>query len=407
MSDAFERSVELHRRLRGKLSVESKVALETRDDLSLAYTPGVARPCELITGDEMESFELTTRGNTVCVLSDGTAVLGLGDIGPAAAMPVMEGKACLFKAFAGVDAVPLCVDVPEGDEGTAQLIAIAKAIAPTFGGINLEDIAAPRCFAVEAALQDIGIPVMHDDQHGTAIVLLAALINAAKVVGKEIGDLRVVINGAGAAGTAIAKLLRCVEHESDVCVSVREVIVCDSKGVIGPGRDDLNGDKKQLLAFTNLAGRSGTVHDALKGADVFIGVSKGDLLDRDDVRSMADDAIILAMANPVPEILPDEARAGGAAVIGTGRSDFPNQVNNVLAFPGLFRGALDALATRIDGRMKLACVHALAGAVGTPSGEKILPDALDKSVAPIVAKAVARAAVESGLSRAAVGASSR
>ncbi len=404
MSDAFERSVKLHREKRGKLSVECKVALNTREDLSLAYTPGVARPCELIAGDEMESFELTTRGNTVCVLTDGTAVLGLGNIGPAAAMPVMEGKACLFKVFAGVDAAPLCVRVPEGDEGTCRLIEIARAIAPTYGGINLEDIAAPRCFAVESALQDIGIPVMHDDQHGTAIVLLAALLNAARVVGKEIRDLRVVINGAGAAGTAIARLLRCVEHAPDVCVSVREVVLCDSKGVIGPDREDLNEEKRSLLAFTNLVGRSGSVQDAIRGADVFIGVSKGNLLDGDDVRTMADDAIILAMANPTPEILPDEAKRGGAAVIGTGRSDFPNQVNNVLAFPGLFRGALDARATRIDGRMKLACVHALADAVGEPSAEKILPDPLDSSVAPLVARAVARAAEESGLSRAAVGA---
>ncbi len=399
MSDSYQQSAELHRKHHGKLAVQCKVPLETRDDLSRAYTPGVARPCEIIHTDTNESFDLTMRGNSVCVLTDGTAVLGLGNIGPAAAMPVMEGKACLFKAFADIDAIPLCVKVPDGDEGTRQLIEIARAIAPSYAGINLEDIAAPRCFAVEDALQDIGIPVMHDDQHGTAIVLLAALINAMRVVGKEFTDARVVINGAGAAGTAIAKLLRCVDHEADVCVSVKEVIMCDSKGIIGPDRNDLNDEKQALLGFTNRPGLSGSVHDAMRGADVFIGVSVGNLLTADDVRLMNDDAIILAMANPTPEITPDEARKGGARVIGTGRSDFPNQVNNVLAFPGLFRGALDARATRIDGRMKLACVHALANAVENPTPDQILPDPLDRSIAPLVAKAVEQAAIESGLSR--------
>ena len=399
MSDVFEQSVELHRRNGGKLGVVSKVPLDTREDLSLAYTPGVARPCEIIRDDALESFELTMRGNSVCVLTDGTAVLGLGNIGPAAAMPVMEGKACLFKTFADIDAIPLCVQVPEGDAGTQQLIEIAKAIAPSYAGINLEDIAAPRCFAVEDALQEIGIPVMHDDQHGTAIVLLAALINATRVVGKDLADLRVVINGSGAAGTAIAKLLRCVDHEADVCISVREVIICDSKGIISPDRKDLNDEKQALLGFTNRAGISGSVHDAIKNADVFIGVSVGNLLDADHVRSMNKDAIILAMANPTPEILPDEARKGGAAVIGTGRSDFPNQVNNVLAFPGLFRGAMEVKASRINGRMKLACVHALANAVEHPSADQILPGPLDRSIAPLIAKAVAQAARESGLSR--------
>jgi malate dehydrogenase (oxaloacetate-decarboxylating) len=399
MSDVFEQSVELHRRNGGKLGVVSKVSLDTREDLSLAYTPGVARPCEIIRDDALESFELTMRGNSVCVLTDGTAVLGLGNIGPAAAMPVMEGKACLFKAFADIDAIPLCVQVPEGDAGTQQLIEIAKAIAPSYAGINLEDIAAPRCFAVEDALQEIGIPVMHDDQHGTAIVLLAALINATRVVGKDLADLRVVINGSGAAGTAIAKLLRCVDHEADVCISVREVIICDSKGIISPDRKDLNDEKQALLGFTNRAGISGSVHDAIKNADVFIGVSVGNMLNADHVRSMNKDAIILAMANPTPEILPDEARKGGAAVIGTGRSDYPNQVNNVLAFPGLFRGAMEVKASRINGRMKLACVHALANAVEHPSADQILPNPLDRSIAPLIAKAVAQAARESGLSR--------
>jgi malate dehydrogenase (oxaloacetate-decarboxylating) len=397
MSDYSTESVDLHRTNKGKVSIECKVPLLSRDDLSRAYTPGVARPCEMIRDNPDESFSLTMRGNSVCVLTDGTAVLGLGNIGPAAAMPVMEGKACLFKSFGDIDAVPLCVDVPEGDAGTQQLIAIAKAIAPSYAGINLEDIAAPRCFAVEDALQDIGIPVMHDDQHGTAIVLLAAMINAMKVVGKSFSDARVVINGAGAAGTAIAELLRCVDHEADVCVSVKEVIMCDSKGIISPDRTDLNEEKKQLLRFTNRPGISGSVKDAIRGADVFVGVSVGNLLDADDIRTMNDDAIIFAMSNPTPEITPDEARRGGAKVIGTGRSDFPNQVNNVLAFPGIFRGAIDARATRISSRMKLAAAHALADAVGEPSPDRVIPDPLDKSIADRVATAVRHAVGESSI----------
>jgi len=394
MTDYNTESVDLHRTNKGKVSIECKVPLLSRDDLSRAYTPGVARPCEMIRDNPAESYNLSMRGNSVCVLTDGTAVLGLGNIGPAAAMPVMEGKACLFKAFADIDAIPLCVEVPEGDEGTQRLIDIAKAIAPSYAGINLEDIAAPRCFAVEDALQDIGIPVMHDDQHGTAIVLLAAMINAMKVVGKSFADARVVINGAGAAGTAIAELLRCVDHEADVCVSVKEVIMCDSKGIISPDRADLNDEKKQLLKFTNRPGISGSVKDAIRGADVFVGVSVGNLLDADDVRTMNDDAIIFAMSNPTPEITPDEARKGGAKVIGTGRSDYPNQVNNVLAFPGIFRGAIDARATRISSRMKLAAAHALAEAVGDPTPERIIPDPLDRSIADKVAAAVRHAANE-------------
>ena len=395
MTDYNTESVDLHRTNKGKVSIECKVPLLSRDDLSRAYTPGVARPCEIIRDNPAESYNLSMRGNSVYVLTDGTAVLGLGNIGPAAAMPVMEGKACLFKAFADIDAIPLCVDVPKGDEGTQRLIDIAKAIAPSYAGINLEDIAAPRCFAVEDALQDIGIPVMHDDQHGTAIVLLAAMINAMKVVGKSFTDARVVINGAGAAGTAIAKLLRCVDHESDVCVSVKEVIMCDSKGIISPDRTDLNDEKKELLKFTNRPGISGSVKDAIKDADVFVGVSVGNLLTADDIRTMNDDAIIFAMSNPTPEITPDEARKGGAKVIGTGRSDFPNQVNNVLAFPGIFRGAIDARATRITSRMKLAAAHALADAVGDLTPDRVIPDPLDKSIADKVAAAVKHAAEHS------------
>lgn len=388
MSDIYERSVALHRANRGKLAVAAKVPLATAEDLSLAYSPGVAGPCEAIVADEAESFALTMRGNAVAVLSDGSAVLGLGDIGPAAALPVMEGKAALFKVFADVDAVPLCVDI-ESDE---QLIAVARAIAPSFAGINLEDIAAPRCFVVEEALQDLGIPVFHDDQHGTAIVLLAALTNGARVVGKPLSEMRVVINGAGAAGSAIAKILRCVGLDPAVCIGVKEVLICDSKGIISPERTDLNPFKRGLLEHTNGSAQPGSLRDALRGADAFIGVSKGNLLNGDDVKRMASDPIILAMANPTPEIMPDVAKAAGAAVIGTGRSDFPNQVNNVLAFPGLFRGALDAGAKRITGRMKLAVVHALAELVETPTAEMILPHPLDKAVAPRVARAVVEAA---------------
>ncbi|MEO1237229.1 MAG: NADP-dependent malic enzyme [Planctomycetota bacterium] len=384
----YEASVAMHRAAGGKLGVVGKVPLETARDLSLAYSPGVAGPCEAIAADAAESFALTMRGNTVAVLTDGSAVLGLGDIGPTAAMPVMEGKAALFKAFADVDAVPICADVGSDDE----LIALARAIAPGFGGINLEDIAAPRCFAVEEALQDLGIPVFHDDQHGTAIALLAALSNAARVVGKPIESMRVVINGAGAAGSAIAKILRCVGHEPGVCIAVADVLVCDSRGIVSPDRDDLNAFKRGLLAYTNAAGRSGGLGDALRGADAFIGVSKGNLLTARDVRTMAADAVILAMANPTPEIMPGEAKRGGAAVVGTGRSDLPNQVNNVLVFPGLFRGALDARAPRITAAMKLAAVRSLADAVESPAAERILPDPLDKAVADRVAAAVRQAA---------------
>ena len=385
---AAQQSMALHARHRGKIQTGLKVPLDTRDDLSIAYTPGVAAPCEAIAADVSRSFDLTCRGNTVAIVTDGSAVLGLGNIGPEAAMPVMEGKAALFKAFADVDAWPICLATQETDE----IIAAVRAIAPGFGGSNLEDIAAPRCFEIEDSLQDLGIPVFHDDQHGTAIVLLAGLLNAAKVVGRPIEEMRVVISGAGAAGTSIARLLRCVHQDPSVCVPVRDVIVCDSKGAIHARRTDLNHEKTGLLAYTNRESRVGILKDVLVGADVFVGVSKGGLLDADDVRTMAADPIILAMANPVPEIMPGEAVAAGAAVVGTGRSDFPNQVNNVLAFPGIFRGALAARAPRITPAMKLAAAHALADAVGNPSPERILPDPLDKSVAPIVAQAVRDAA---------------
>ena len=390
MSDYFERSLIIHEQLRGKLGIQSRMPIVSRDDLSIAYTPGVARPCEAIASDISRTRDLTIKRNTVAVVSDGSAVLGLGNIGPNAAIPVMEGKAILFREFAGIDAWPICVDTQESDE----IIETVRRIAPVFGGVNLEDISAPRCFEIEQRLQDLGIPVFHDDQHGTAIVLLAGLINAAKVVGRELTDLRIVINGAGAAGTAIARLLRCVGHDPNVCVPVKDVIVCDSRGAIHRDRDDLSEYKRELLGYTNRGSRVGSLPEVVKDADVFIGVSKGDLLNTDNIRSMAGDAIVLAMANPIPEIMPEDAHAGGAAVVGTGRSDFPNQVNNVLVFPGIFRGALDSGASQITEEMKVTAARALAGCVEVPTADRILPDPLDRTVAPRVAEAVARAALD-------------
>ena len=383
-----ERSLIIHEQLRGKIGVNTKLKVESQDDLSIAYTPGVAAPCEAIAAHPEKVWDLTIKRNSVAIVSDGSAVLGLGNIGPEAAIPVMEGKALLFKQYADIDAWPICL----ATQDSSEIIETVRRIAPVFGGVNLEDISAPRCFEIEDALQDLGIPVFHDDQHGTAIVLLAGLLNAAKVVGKETTDLTVVINGAGAAGTAIAKLLRCVGHDPAVCAPVKEIIVCDSKGAIHSGRTDLNPEKLALLEFTNQGQHSGSVQDVLKGADVFVGVSKGGILSADDVREMNKDAIILAMANPLPEIMPDEAKAGGAAVVGTGRSDFPNQVNNVLAFPGIFRGALEAKAKQISPEMKIAAAHALAASVSEPTADRILPSPLDSTVAPIVAAAVAEAA---------------
>ena len=390
MGDIYERSVVIHEQLRGKIGIVSKVPIEGQDDLSIAYTPGVARPCEVIAADPERARDLTIKHNTVAVVSDGSAVLGLGNIGALAAIPVMEGKALLFKEFANIDAWPICLDTQD----TQQVIETVRRIAPVFGGINLEDFAAPHCFEIENALQDLGIPVFHDDQHGTAIVLLAALLNAGRVLDRELSDMRVVVSGAGAAGTAIARMLRCVNLDPTVCVPVRDIIVCDSKGIINRGRDNLSLEKQELLGYTNRDGRSGSLQDALSGADVFIGVSKGNTVSVDDVRSMAGGPVILAMANPIPEIMPEDARSGGAAIVGTGRSDFPNQVNNVLAFPGIFRGALDAGAGQIDGAMKLAAAHALAAAVDTPTPDQILPTPLDRTVAPKVAAAVARAVGE-------------
>lgn len=391
MSDYFERSVIVHEQLRGKIGVINKMPIESQDDLATAYTPGVARPCELIAADGSRARDLTIKHNTVAVVSDGSSVLGLGNIGALAAIPVMEGKALLFKEFANIDAWPICLDTQD----TNEIVTTVRHLAPVFGGINLEDIAAPRCFEVEDRLQDLGIPVFHDDQHGTAIVLLAALLNSMRVLGRDLTNMRVVINGAGAAGTAIARLLRCVNFDPNICNPVKDVIVCDSKGAIYKERPGLTPEKEALLAYTNRENRSGTLQEVLPGTDVFIGVSRGDLLKADDIRTMAADPIILPMANPIPEIMPDQARAGGAVIVGTGRSDFPNQVNNVLAFPGIFRGALDAGAVAINGSMKLAAAHALANAVEDPTPDKILPNPLDRTVAPRVAVAVQEAAENS------------
>jgi malate dehydrogenase (oxaloacetate-decarboxylating) len=389
MSDFYERSIIVHEQLRGKIGIFNKMPIESQDDLAIAYTPGVAGPCEKIAADPSLARELTIKRNSVAVVSDGSAVLGLGNIGPLAALPVMEGKALLFKEFANIDAWPICLDTQDADE----IVETVRRIAPSFGGINLEDISAPRCFEIEQRLQDLDIPVFHDDQHGTAIVLLAALINSCRVLGRDPADLRVVVSGAGAAGTAIAQLLRCVNFDPTLCVPVRDIVVCDSRGAIHKDREGLSPEKEMLLSFTNREQHTGTVHEALEGADVFIGVSKGGLLNGDDVRRMAADPIILAMANPEPEIMPDLAREAGAAIVGTGRSDFTNQVNNVLAFPGIFRGALDAGASNIDGAMKLAAAHALADAVAEPTREMILPPPMDRSVAPLVAEAVRKAAL--------------
>ncbi len=390
MTDYFEKSLIMHQQLKGKVGIHNKLPIGSRDDLSVAYTPGVARPCEVIAEDPAEAFKLTIKGNSVAVISDGSAVLGLGDIGPLASLPVMEGKALLFREFAKIDAWPVCLDTKDPD----KIIETCRLIAPSFGGINLEDISAPRCFQIEEALQDLGIPVFHDDQHGTAIVLLAGLINAAKVVNKSLGDLRVVINGAGAAGTAIAKLIAGVGVEEASVEPVQDILLCDSRGIIGSGREDLNEEKEKLLTFSNANNISGSLKDALNAADVFIGVSKGNLLTATDISTMADNAIIFGMANPIPEIMPEDAFAGGAAVVGTGRSDFPNQVNNVLVFPGIFRGALDARAPAITSGMKIAAALALAGTVDKPSAEMILPHPLDRTVAPEIAKQVRSAARE-------------
>ena len=374
----------LHEELKGKIEVVLKKDIASQMDLILCYSPGVAEPVKQIANDAERIWDLTIKNNTVAVITDGSAILGLGNLGPEAALPVMEGKCMLFKKFGGINAFPICLDTQDKDE----IIETIKRIAPVFGGINLEDISSPRCFEIEQELQTLGIPVFHDDQHGTAIVVLAGLINACKFLNKEISDLKVVINGAGAAGVAIAKLLKCIEIESNVCTPVSEIIICDTKGIIHKQRNDLTPLKFELLSFTNPNNKKGTLRDAIKEADVFIGVSTEDLLSTDDITTMAKSPIIFAMANPNPEITPDQAYAGGAGVVGTGRSDLPNQVNNVLAFPGIFRGALDCRAKRITPKMKIAAAYAIAGCITTPSRDYIIPDTLDLSVSEAVAKAV-------------------
>lgn len=388
--DYYKDSLFLHEKLRGKIGTKVKMTVRTKDDLSLVYSPGVAEPCRKIAENKEDVYKYTMKGNTVAIVTDGTAVLGLGDIGPEAALPVMEGKAMLFKKFADIDAFPICLATTDVDE----IVRTVRNISPVFGGINLEDISAPRSFEIEERLQDLGIPVFHDDQHGTAIVVLAALINACKVTGRKLEELSVVINGSGAAGVAIAKLLRCVGSEGEYCVPVKSIILCDTKGTISRQRTDLNSSKKGLLSFSNFEDIHGTLQDALVGADVFIGVSVGDLLTADDIRTMAKDSIVFGLANPTPEIMPEEAYKGGAAIVGTGRSDMPNQVNNVLGFPGIFRGALDARAKIISPKMKLAAAHAIADSVKNPSKENIIPSALNERVAYAVADAVREVALE-------------
>lgn len=388
--DYFEESLKLHEAHQGKIEVVSKIKLETWEDLALAYTPGVAEPCRRIHEHPEDVYRYTAKGNLVAVVTDGSAVLGLGDIGPEAALPVMEGKAILFKEFAGVSAFPICI----GSQDVEEIIRTVKLIAPGLGGINLEDIAAPRCFEIERRLKEaLDIPVFHDDQHGTAIVVLAALLNALKIVEKEMAGLTIIINGAGAAGTAIADLL--------MLAGAKNIIVCDRTGALVPGRAGMNPAKTGLAARTNPAAVTGSLEEVLKGADVFIGVSSADAVKPESIRSMAKDPIILAMANPVPEIMPDVARAAGARVVGTGRSDFPNQINNVLVFPGVFRGALDVRASAINDEMKLAAAHAIADYIPEQElhEENIIPSALDKNVAEAVARAIVAAARKTGAAR--------
>ncbi|USG64447.1 NAD-dependent malic enzyme [Brevibacillus ruminantium] len=391
MSNLREESLELHRKHQGKLEAVTKVPVRNARDLSLAYSPGVAEPCKEIFDDKSKVYDYTMKGNLVAVVSDGTAVLGLGNIGPEAAMPVMEGKAVLFKSFAGVDAFPICLNTTDVD----KIVETVKLLEPTFGGVNLEDIAAPACFEIEERLKrETTIPIFHDDQHGTAIVTAAGLINALRVVNKKLEDIRVVANGAGAAGIAIIKLL--------LSMGVKDVIMCDTKGIVYEGRPfGMNPIKEEMAKITNRDKLEGNLADAMKGADVFIGVSVAGAVTQEMVKTMNRDAIIFAMANPTPEIMPEEAKAAGAAVIGTGRSDFPNQVNNVLAFPGIFRGALDTRATCINEEMKLAAVYAIADLISEEelSADKVIPGPFDPRVAPQVAAAVAKAAMDSGLAR--------
>ena len=387
--DYAKESLRLHYEWKGKLEMTPRAAVDSKEALSLAYTPGVAQPCLEIQKDVNKSYELTRRWNTVAVVTDGTAVLGLGDIGPEAGMPVMEGKCVLFKAFGGVDAIPLCVRSKDVDD----IVNTVALLAGSFGGVNLEDIAAPRCFEIERKLKErCDIPIFHDDQHGTAVITLAGLTNALKVVDKKLEDVKIVVNGAGAAAISISKLL--------LSAGAKNITLCDRKGAIYAGRDGLNWIKEEMAQVTNPAKQSGSLADVLAGADVFIGVSAPNSVTTEMVKTMNRDAIVFACANPTPEIFPDDAKAGGAAVVSTGRSDYPNQINNVLAFPGIFRGALDARASDINDEMKIAAAHALADLVGDDlSADYIIPAAFDPRVADAVAAAVKQAAYDSGVAR--------
>ena len=391
--DYASESLKLHAKLKGKIEVVSKVKVENKEDLSLAYTPGVAEPCLEIQKDYQKSFELTGRGNTVAVITNGSAVLGLGNIGPEAGMPVMEGKCVLFKAFGGVDAIPLCVRSSDPDE----VVKTIKLLAGSFGGVNLEDISAPNCFEIERRLKEdpeVDIPIFHDDQHGTAVVCVAACINALKLVNKKWEDVSIVFNGAGAAGVAIAKLM--------ISMGARDVVMCDRKGIIYKGRPEgMNASKEEIAEFTNKHCKKGSLADAMKGADIFVGVSSPGVVSEEMVASMNKGAIVMPMANPTPEIMPELAYKAGAAVVGTGRSDYPNQINNVLAFPGIFRGALDCRAKDINEEMKVAAATAIAGLINQDELTKdyIIPSPFDKRVAPAVAEAVKQAAIKTGVNR--------
>ena len=388
--DYNKAALKMHEENKGKIGVVSKVQVKTRDDLSTAYTPGVAEPCRKIRDDKKEVYRYTAKGNLVAVVSDGTAVLGLGDIGPEAAMPVMEGKSILFKEFAGIDAFPICLDTKD----TEEIIETVKQIAPVFGGINLEDISAPRCFEIESRLKkELDIPVFHDDQHGTAIVVSAGLLNAVKFVGKKMEDVKIVINGAGSAGISICKLL--------LEIGVGDVVLVDRQGALAVGEEWMNPAQKEMAEKTNKEQIHGPLNEVMKGKDIFVGVSAPGIVTVEMVSTMAEDAIVFAMANPTPEIMPDEAKKGGARVVATGRSDFPNQINNVLVFPGIFRGALDAQATDITEEMKIAAVYAIADIIKEDelNEEYIIPGAFDERVASHVAEAVAEKAKELGISK--------
>jgi malate dehydrogenase (oxaloacetate-decarboxylating) len=391
--DVYAESLELHEKFQGKIEMHSKVPITNRRDLSLAYTPGVSAVCKEIQWDKNLAYKYTLKANTIAIVSDGSRVLSLGNIGGYAAIPVMEGKALLFKKLAGIDAFPICFE-----RFHTEFADDVKNIAPVFGGIALEDIAAPRCFELEDALQGIGIPVMHDDQHGTAVVVLAALLNACRVTGKRFEDLNIVVCGAGAAGFAITRILRCIGYDPNLCSSVHDIIVCDTKGIIHRNRDRLYANKYKFIIAeeTNKTGRTGELADAMEGADVCIGVSVPGIITPSMVRSMNKDPIIFALSHPTPEILPQDARMAGAAIVGTGRNEYPNQINYALAFPGIFRGALDVCATRISDEMKVAAAHALAGFIKRPQKERILPQVLNRRVVKTIAQAVSAAAIASG-----------